>query len=242
MERFCTNAIILSRTDFGEADRIVTLLAEDKGRIPAFARGARRSKRRFAGVLETGALIQATLRTSKGSLFTLEDACLLDGHDKLRRDLGAMARAAYACELTKELCRENVLSGDLFQLLKAFLAENAGTEELMCFELGALGASGIRPGLDRCAVCNADDGVELRFDPGLGGRLCAKCARMHGSKISQESLGILAALQQGVAGNIQGVPDWIRAEAREALTNYVVHYTGRPLKSFEFMRKIGVEA
>lgn len=242
MDSFCTKAILLSRIDFGEADRIVTFLTEDRGRLSAFAKGARRSKRRFAGVLEPGALVQASLKPSRGTLFTLDDAALLDGHGNLRSDLGAMARAAYACELAKELCRENVPGHDLFDLLQAFLCGEAGTDDLMCFELGALGASGVRPGLDRCVVCGADDGVELRFDPGLGGRLCPRCARMHGSRISRETLGVLSALQCGATDAVQNAPAWTRAEAREVLTTYVVHHTGRRLKSYEFMRQIGLEA
>ena len=35
MERFCCTAILLSRVDFGESDRILTLLTEDKGKLSA---------------------------------------------------------------------------------------------------------------------------------------------------------------------------------------------------------------
>lgn len=241
MERFCTTGILVSRTDYGEADRIVGLLTRDRGRITAFARGARKSRRRFAGVLEPCSLLQATVCTSRGTMLTLEDAALLDGFDALRRDLAAISRAAYACELARDLCTENSSSREIFEILLAFLSGKAGAEELMCFELGVLAAAGFRPGLNRCAVCGTQDTAGLRFDPGLGGRLCPRCARARGALISPETLGILAELQAGRTEAGKNAPSWIRSEARKTLTGYVVHHMGHRLKSYDFMRCIGLE-
>lgn len=242
MERFCCTAILISRVDYGESDRILTLLTREHGRLSAFARGARKSRRRFAGVLEPFSLMEATLRTSSGALHTLEDARLLDGFDTLRRDLGAMARASYACELARELSREKADAEGVFDLLLAFLSGDADASSLMAFELGAMGVSGFRPSLDRCVLCGASDEGESRFDPILGGRLCGSCARARGARISRETLGILSEIQAGHIDTARGAPAWIRAEAREALTGYVVHLMGRRLKSYEFMRQIGLEA
>ena len=242
MEQFRCTALLLSRIDFGESDRILTLLTDERGKLSAFARGARKSRRRFAGVLEPFSLIDVSLKTSHGALHQLEEASLIDGFDGLRRDLGAMSRAAYACELTRELCRENAAAAEFFTLLGAFLAGSADAVELMRFELGALCLSGLRPGLDRCALCGASDGVESRFVPEHGGRLCPRCARSQGRRISNESLGVLAALQRGASEESIAAPAWARAEARAALTGFVVHHMGHPLKSYEFMREIGLEA
>lgn len=241
MERFCCTALLLSRIDFGESDRILTLLTEEKGKLSAFARGARKSRRRFMGVLEPFSLVQVTLRESRGTMHRLDEASLIDGFDTLRHDLGAMSRAAYACELTRELCRENAASCEFFSLLRAFLEGSADPVELMRFELGALSLSGLRPHLDRCVSCGTSDGIESRFDPEHGGRLCARCARSQGIRISNATLGILTALQTGFAGSVE-MPDWVRAEARVALTGFVVHHMGHRLKSYDFMREIGLDA
>ena len=242
MERFCCTAILLSRVDYGESDRILTLLTREHGRLSAFARGARKSRRRFAGVLEPFSLMEASVRAASGSLLTLEDARLIDGFDGLRRDLDAMARASYACELARELAREKADAAGVFDLLLAFLSGTADAASLMGFELGAMGASGFRPSLDRCVLCGASDEGEVRFDPILGGRLCVRCARARGARISRETLGLLTAIQSGSIDTARGAPAWIRAEARETLTGYVVHLMGRRLKSYEFMRQIGLEA
>ncbi len=242
MEQFSCTALLLSRIDFGEADRILTLLTEGRGKLSAFARGARKSRRRFAGVLEPFSLIQVSLRASRGALHRLDEAALIDGHDALRRDLGAMSRAAYACELTRELCRENAAASEFFLLLCAFLAGSADPVELMRFELGALSLSGLRPSLDRCVLCGAADDAEPRFDPEHGGRLCARCARSRGARISSKTLGVLAALQAGAVEEELAAPSWVRAEARAAITGFVVHHMGHRLKSYDFMQQIGLDA
>ena len=47
-----SSAIILRHIDYGEADRIVTALTPDHGRLKGFARGARHSRKRFGAALE----------------------------------------------------------------------------------------------------------------------------------------------------------------------------------------------
>ena len=49
METFDTPAVIVRAVDYGEADRVVTLLTRARGKVSAIARGARKSRRRFAG-------------------------------------------------------------------------------------------------------------------------------------------------------------------------------------------------
>ena len=46
-----TAAIVLRVTDYGEADRIVTLLTESHGKVSALARGAKKSRKRFGAAL-----------------------------------------------------------------------------------------------------------------------------------------------------------------------------------------------
>jgi len=50
--RYTTDAIVLSRFDYGEADRILTLITPGGGKIKAIAKGVRRQKSRIGGSLE----------------------------------------------------------------------------------------------------------------------------------------------------------------------------------------------
>ena len=59
--------IVLRLVDTGEADRVVTLLTRERGKVAAYARGARASRRRFGGSLEPFTLVTAEVRERSAS-------------------------------------------------------------------------------------------------------------------------------------------------------------------------------
>jgi len=79
MKQLVARAIVLSRTDFGEADRIITLLTPDQGKVRLVARGVRRAKSKIAGGIELFSISDITYMTGKGDLGTLISA-RLDRH------------------------------------------------------------------------------------------------------------------------------------------------------------------
>lgn len=74
MKPLRTKAIVLRRTNYGEADRILQLLTPDNGKISAMAKGARREKSRLAGGIELLAVADVTLAPGKGDMWTLTGA------------------------------------------------------------------------------------------------------------------------------------------------------------------------
>jgi len=245
MERFSCSAVVLSGVDYGDSDRVITLLTEERGLLAAFARGARKSKRRFAGVLEPFTLVRAQLVETRGDLCRLDAAEVLDGFGELRTDIARAARASYAVELTRELAREREPQPDLFALLCGFLGElarqGAGPLEMMRFELSALAAGGLMPRMDACARCGDEGPRDALFDPEHGGILCPKCAAGLGTRISSAASGVLAALQRPAGAGPDAPAPHVRAEARALLSRFVAHHLGRRLKTLEFMRQVGVE-
>lgn len=244
MERFRCRALVLSGVDYGESDRILALLTDERGRLSAFARGARKSRRRFAGALEPFTLLDVQLVESRGDLCRLDAAQVLDGFGALREEIGRAARASYAAELVRELAREREPQPELFALLLGFLEAlaraGAGAAEMMRFELGALAAGGLMPRLDACARCGEESLVDALFDPEHGGLLCPGCARGLAVRVSPEASRALAALQRPAP--LPELSGPVRAETRALLSRFVSHHLGRRLKSLEFMRQVGVEA
>ena len=96
-----SQAIILHHTDYGEADRIVTFLTPDQGRLKGFARAARKSRKRFGAALEPFAEVQLHWAArSSGDLVSLRDAELVTLRSGLHSDLETLTLAGYGCELT----------------------------------------------------------------------------------------------------------------------------------------------
>jgi DNA repair protein RecO (recombination protein O) len=247
--RVKVEGIVLRVVDYGESDRIVTLLTRERGKLGAFARGARASKRRFSGLLEPFTLLSAELTDRRGDLLGLESASALRAHGGIRTDLARIAVAGYATELTSELVRDAEPHPALFELLAELLAAlDAGPARpasLRAFELGALAAAGYMPRLDVCARCGAGlPERPVRFDPGDGGLLCAGCEPAGGGglpSLSTETVAALRRLQAGglVAAATERLTPEAGREAREALTRFVEHLLGRRLASRKFLDEVG---
>jgi DNA repair protein RecO (recombination protein O) len=249
-DRAKLTAIVLRTVDYGESDRVVTLLSQERGKVSAFARGARASRRRFGGGLEPFTLLTAEVRERAGSdLLSLESISVQRGLGGIRGDLARIACASYAAELARELVRDHEPHGELYSLLEAYLKgldvgpAHPGT--LRAFELRALAAAGLAPRLDACARCGGplDPRGGARFDPAHGGVLCATCAPLAGPAQVQLSAPALAALArlagEGLAGGAEPLAAPVAREAREALTRFVEYQLGRRLQARRFLDEIG---
>ncbi len=248
MERFRCRGVVLSAVDYGESDRIITFLTDERGRISAFARGARKSRRRFAGALEPFTLLELQLVESRGSVYRLDAVEVQDGFGELRTDIARVARSAYACELMRELCREHEPHPDLFALLgrdlSATAREGAGAIALMRFELLALGMAGLMPTLEACGRCGAAASDDALFDPEHGGLLCASCVlrgTVAATPHARDAARALVRVQRARAGETFDFEPHVRAQARAMLSRFVAHHLGKRLKSLDFMRDVGVD-
>jgi DNA repair protein RecO (recombination protein O) len=196
-------AIILHHTDYGEADRIVTFLTPEHGRLKGFARAARKSRKRFGAALEPCAEVQMhwTARGS-GDLVSLRDAELVDLHSGLRRDLETLTLAGYGCELTDVLFDESGVGVEVFHLLQAFLAhldkEGYSVEARLLMELRMLSVAGYLPHLQHCADCSGPlPNGQVGFSAALDGSLCPDCDAGRATlKIDRMTLGTFGKIMQ----------------------------------------------
>lgn len=244
VERFSDHALVLSTLDFGEADRVVTLFTRERGRLSAFAAGARKSKRRFAGALQAGTHLTARLVATRGETCRLDGADIVRSFHRLRDDLARVSRALYCLELCRELTRDGQPHQALFDALLQYLGlleeKQAGPTSLIKFELDALQYTGFMPRLAPCALCAGPTGEFPRFDPEHGGVVCLACApRVPGGLPVQPV--VVEALARLQAGERTPLPAVIRARSRELLNLFIAHHLGRQLKSVAFMEQVGTD-
>ena len=251
MQRAKLTGIVLRTVDTGESDRVVTLLSRERGKVAAFARGARASRRRFGGSLEPFTLVTAEVRERPGAeLLGLDSVTPLQAFGGIRGDLARIACAAYAAELSRDLVRDHEPHEELFDLLAAYLAALDGAAArpagLRAFELGALRAAGLLPRLDACARCSgalASD-RSARFDPAHGGLLCGACAPRASPSAPALGTATIAALVRLAEGGLAAAESEALAppagrEARDALGAFIEHHLGHRLQSRRFLEEIG---
>lgn len=87
MRQLVTTAIVLSRTDYGEADRILTLLTPDQGKLTLLAKGVRRVKSKLAGGIELFSVSTITFIRGRGEVGTLVSARLDKHYQHIVEDL-----------------------------------------------------------------------------------------------------------------------------------------------------------
>ena len=110
-----TLAIVLRRTDFGEADRIINLLTPS-GKVSAMARGVRKPKSKLAGGIEFFALNEVVLIEGKSEMRTLSSARMREFFSEILKDFERTEFAYQAIKTISWLC-EQIESGDFFEIL-----------------------------------------------------------------------------------------------------------------------------
>jgi DNA repair protein RecO (recombination protein O) len=102
-EQIQAEAVVLRKVDYGERDRILTLLVEGRGKRSVFAKGARGSKR-FSGALENYRISQCTL-IDRGldKMATLTEARVVKAFKGIDTSFDKISIAAFCTELVREL-------------------------------------------------------------------------------------------------------------------------------------------
>ncbi len=242
-------AIVLRSLDYGESDRILTFLTDEFGKLKGIAKGARRSRRRFANALEPFSLTTILFsRKGRAGLALIEASDIINHFAGIRDDLDRTLVAACAAELADHFSVEGKKNLPLFELLADYLGfiESGRMTEAAerFFEIRLLKSAGFEPVLDRCVTCGVPlESIESpRFDCREGGIRCPKCT-VSGPDFIPVSVGTLKTLllgkdiDFGIMHRV-GLSVAMARESREILGCFVRHLTGRELKSLHVLGEI----
>lgn len=87
MKRHITRAIVLRRINYAEADRIITVLTPDLGKIAAMAKGVRKERSKLAGGIELFSISEVGLIQGKSDMYTLSTTRLVTHFDHIVRNV-----------------------------------------------------------------------------------------------------------------------------------------------------------
>lgn len=109
MKPIRTKAIVLRRTNYGEADRILQLLTPNHGKLSVIAKGVRREKSKLAGGIELFAVCDVSVIPGKGDMGTLTSSRLdmfyghiMEEYDRLQFGYEAIKQVGSAAEAVAE--------------------------------------------------------------------------------------------------------------------------------------------
>lgn len=120
MRSFKTEGIVIRRSNYSEADRIVTIFSKRQGKIKIKASGVRRITSRRSPHIEL--LNYANFNLYQGrNMATLTEVESIETFSNLKKDLKKIGLAYHICELIDSLCAENQENAEIFNLLETSL-------------------------------------------------------------------------------------------------------------------------
>lgn len=229
-----TDALILRRSNLGEADRVL-LLATPAGKRSVIARGARKTTSRLAGYIELFTHTRLLLAIGR-NLDVVTQSTIAQGFPTLRSDLERLNSGYYVAELYDTCTVEQEENPQLFQLLVATFAalDTSRSVDLVvrAYELRLLHLIGYRPHLQYCAVSHQLLTKDAnRFSPRLGGVLGP--ASVHADRDALEmdtrTFKLLRYLQREPFAAIESlqISAPVRTEAHYLLRAYITHILER---------------
>jgi len=207
------HGVVLRTWKLGEADRIVSVMTRQHGKVRAVVKGVRKTKSRFGARVEptTHGSVQFYLGRDLDILTQIE---VVDAFAAIRGDLTRLGRAAVMLEAIDQVAPEREPTPELYHLLLGALRTlDQGDRPLLLsgFLLKLLVAEGVQPALDCCVGCGAADGLGW-FDPVAGGTRCRACAA--GIALPPGSIGLMAEI---IEGRLRLVLDEVESPATRAI-------------------------
>ena len=245
MGQYQTDALVLGVKNWGEADKIITLLSRDHGKIIATAFGCRRPKSPLAGALQMFNEVDIQL-TSGNKLDTVRQVSLKHANRTMSADFSAMAYGAFVAELASNLAVEGFPQSDMYDKLReifdAFGSRNHRIAALAAaFQI--LEFSGMQLSYERCIRSNVEIDGDAYFSIEAGGAVDKSVIRPEDRDAMEYPAALRVFIGQLLKLNWLDKPAFtvngkIMVQAEELLLRYLYHVFGRPMKSLKFIQQL----
>jgi DNA repair protein RecO (recombination protein O) len=245
---YSTQGLVIRQYPLGEADRILTLLTRDMGKIRVVAKGLRRPKSKLSGQMEL--LSHVSLTASVGrDLDVVTEAQTVNSHPNLTEHLDKLSHGIYLCELLDRFTVEHEPNYEAYKLAIDTLSclESATDSWLVIrhFEMRLLDESGFLPELTQCVECGSKlEPQDHRFDVSAGGIACPDCGVGDSTAVVPVQLNAMKVLRllqrERLFDRLEGlrISKAARYDVERLLTTHIRYILERELRSADFVRKV----
>lgn len=241
-----TEAIVLSRMDLGESDRILTLLSRDRGVVKAIAKGVRKPGSRLGASIDVFARIRFMLARGR-DLDIVTSAELIERPADLHADLERLSYASHLAEVTQRVVQEGQENAQLYDLLAASVSslDTGGNSFVIArhFELAVLTIVGYRLDPFHCVHCGAVLQQQINYLGNEdGGFLCTTCTTngRRGTEVSVNAQKVLRTIDQGGydTASALDLDPGLQREVEVLLRGYMRSFLERDLVSMRVLQEI----
>ena len=199
-----TPAVVLKTGNYSETSLLVTAFARDLGKVRLIAKGARRRKSPFAGLIEPLAPLELVLVPGRSGLHTLTECAPLGPVGRLRDELGRLSAGLFVLALVDQTQADEDPQPAVFDLMTQVLEQLETARNvpalLFAFQLRLIELSGYGLDLERCSGDEAShDQAPLKgtgfYSPRHKGFLCKPCrSGLSGRAVSAGGFNVLKRL------------------------------------------------
>ena len=233
-------AVVLRTHKLGEADRIVTMLTRQHGKVRAVAKGVRRTGSKFGARLEPFMVADVQLYEGR-SLDIVTQAESIGSYGALiTADYPSYTAASVMVETADKLTESEgslqqylLLVGALRSLSRR---EHGAGLTLDSYLLRALSMAGWAPSFQDCARCGAR-GDHSAVVVQLGGIVCDDCAPPGSPRLDAATIALLSSLLTGDWEHVKTTAERTQAQATGIVAAYTQFHLERGLRSLEHVSK-----
>jgi len=235
-------AIVIRTQKLGEADRIITLLTRDHGRIRAVAKGIRRTMSKFGARLEPGSHVDIQLHQGKTFDTVTQVEAIMNYGEMLTDDYQRWTVASAILESAERFtANEHEPALQEFKLVigaMKVLAENRYDPNLIldAYLLRSLAIGGYAPSLNNCSKCDKP-GPHRYFSLVGGGSVCADCRPSASATPAPETLKLMSDLISGDWESAMSSELRNRREANGLIAAYLQWHLERGLRSLQLVER-----
>ncbi len=247
MPTFVDEAVVLRRIDFADADRILTVLTREHGKLGVIAKGVRKPRARMAAHTDLFVRSSMQLAQGRGELFTLTQAQRVDVPTPMADPLRA-ACAALIAELADSVLEAHHPDAATYDLIAGALSDTLDNQRdprgvVVWCTRRLIDRLGYAPRVDDCVGCERPlPEAPAWFSASGGGMLCASCAVNDPSAV-ECSVRVIKVLRCIQARNLDlyvrlRLDDATLTTFESILERELAQHLGRGLRSFDVMRAL----
>lgn len=245
MNQITVTGMVISSVPIGEYDKRVVILTKERGKIAAFARGARKQNSLLGGAVMPFSFGEFTVYEGRTS-YTMVSASISNYFAELRTDVEGAYYGFYFMDIAnyyaKEANDERPLLKLLYQTFRALVKPSIPNRLIRCiFELKVISINGEGPQVFGCVVCG-DKERSAKFSVERGGMVCCECDRgiYDGMKLNPSTL---YAMQYIIGTPVEklytfNVSEEVLQELIYVIEKYMDTYVDKNFKSLEILETL----
>ncbi|MFB9325469.1 DNA repair protein RecO [Paenibacillus aurantiacus] len=242
--QYRVEGLVIRSIDYGEGNKIVTLLTNTHGKAGVIIRGAKKAKSRHGSLAQLFTHGEFIFFRNTG-LGTLTHGEIIESHHVLREGLELAAYASYAAELTDRALQEEEAGAYIFEQLKScFTALEEGKDPeiiIQLYETKILELTGYAPDFETCASCGNVVGP-MALSARAGGVLCSRCAYRDPQALqltdgALKLLRLYRRMDMRRMGQVQVKPE-TKKLLKQAMRQLMDTHVGLNLKSRSFLDQL----